>query len=391
MPRAHARLLVILIVAALAGCVGSDPAPASEGEPRQGAPGQHGQPAAPAPRPGGDGSHVHDYWNGAAQLTLYNGSVPVTVLHNHMFDEPPRSQHTHSCDESIESTSQGGSVKFALPPGDIVLPGTRHLQVSLAWDAPLVTALRLMYRPPTHDHHEEEHGHDHHGGFSDAGPMANGQGVVVPLTPAMADLGHETRSRWAFFVCADTDEPNLAEGSVRMTIVAHRADELPLDPPHPDHWGGAAAIRLGGGAWSGESWAVGNQGQDHWLRLAMDHGAIVPSSTDRILVTAWLNGTSAGQDVMPGALSLYYKDSTVPDWIYQRVEAAPGSPARFEVPIDDAAMTDSPYAKQSNWDFWLHIASQAQASAPAGLGTWSAPHRFEGSLEAGVVAHRAGG
>ncbi len=376
--------MACLILAGAAGCLGSEPGPATAEEASPRAPAPAAGPQAPR-----DGSHVHDYWNGATQLVLYDGAVPVTVAHNHMFDEPPRAQHTHSCDESIDSTSQGGSVKFALPPGDIVLPGTHHMDVTLAWDAPAVTAVRLMYRPPTHDHGHDEHAHGHHGGFSDAGPMPNGQPRSIPLTPEMADLGHETRSRWAFFICADTQEPNLAEGSVQMTIVAHRAEELPLDPPHPDHWAGAQALLLGQVAWQGESLAAGNQGQDHWIQVPVVHGHIVPSDTDHIMVLAWINGTSATDPALASALNLYYKDSTVPDWVYTRDEGVrEGALVRFAIPIEEADMTDSPYAQQSNWDFWLHLASDLQASLPAGMGTWSAPHQFEGSIEATVVAYR---
>ncbi len=381
------RLAAFLFVAlvALAGC--ADPA-----VPR--APvGSTTAPEAPV-APGDDamGGHVHDYWQGALEKTLMDTAVTVTVSHNHLFDEPPRPQHLHNCDEQLVSTAQGGTVTFTLPTGEIVPPGTDRLVFTFTWSEATIGALRFQYRPPSHGHlgGAEGDGHDH-SGLTDAGLITNGEPIELTLMEGMADLGHDARSHWAFYICADPASPGISQGAVNMQVEAFRVAELTPDPPHPDHWNGQASLHLASYLWSGQTWSAANQGDGNWHHLVFHDGATVPMGTNRIAVDAWLNQTGATADTLPVQLLLYYHDAAQVDWIYrtlQPLDAADGH-WQFEVSLENEEgwdALDSPYASATMWDVWLRVISDTNQPTPLGAGRQGVPLIVEGTLEATVVA-----
>lgn len=315
--------------------------------------------------------HAHDYWDGALSVTLLDENVQVMLAHNHLFDEPPREQHTHGCDETLTSTSQGGSRKFSLPEGIIVLPGTQELSFLVDWASPSVTGLRLLYRPAGQ--------HD----LADAGVVTSGQPFVISLTPEMADAGHATRTSWVFFLCADSDMPaNSAEGSVHVNLIAMRGEEIPLEPPHPDWWGDATQIELASARNATTAVTALNKGEGAWLHIGLEHGRIVPPGTSRILVHVTIQDESPTAGALPTEPMLYYRDSTVPEWVYKTVDFSDGE-ARIDV---DHNMADGVYAHESNWDFWLRLSSPEPTQTPAGM--MSAPRVFDGSVTLHVVAQR---
>lgn len=331
--------------------------------------------------------HVHDYWDNKDHKVLLDGPLPLTIAHVHLLDEPPREQHSHGCDESLTSESQGGTTKFGLPPGNIVPPGTRSLEVEAAWDVAAVTGVRLMYRPPMQE--QPHYGDDHHHlleDYQDAGRIENGGSVEIPIELNMTDLGHDFQSRWAFFLCADNEgDPAVAQGEVGVTIIAHRIEgELPLDAPHPYHWEKSNRLPLGEIIWNGESLSALKHAEKGWHRFTFHHGAIVPPFTRHVEVLAWLNGTSDTQSAAPIDLLLYYRDATEADWVYETVQASNGGDGslRFTIQVADNDMTDSYYSHVSHWDIWLRIVSKERVETPADLGTWGAPASYQGSLEA---------
>ncbi|MBI2078137.1 MAG: hypothetical protein HYT80_07185 [Euryarchaeota archaeon] len=327
-----------------------------------------------------DGTHIHDYWGDAREMTLLEARVPVMVFHNHLFDEPPREQHTHGCDETLASSSQGGSVKFSLQRDQIVYPGTSQLEFAFRWTSPSITGLKFLYRPPNQ--------HD----FVDGGLVANGKPVIVPLTPEMADAGHATKTLWGFFLCAKSGgSADLAQGDVDARVTARRADVIPRDPKHPDHWENQTTLPLGRRAWSGEAVSAVNKGDTAWIPVPIEHGVLVPMGTRTIWVNASFNSTGPLSGVDPGDILVYYRDSTVADWIFKAPRAASSTAhfISFEIRLTEN-MHDGIYGHETNWEFWLRLASQTRQTAPSGLGYWGAPHQFVGNLEATVVASQAG-
>lgn len=365
--------LMLVCLSLLAGCVSI----ANPGEPDAAAPSAAGvRPAAredadatPA-TPLGERPHTHDYWEGAMSVTLLDEDVPVMIAHNHLFDEPPREQHTHGCDETLASDSQGGSRKFSLPEGIIVLPGTEQLSFLIDWTAPTITGLRLLVRPANQ--------HD----LLDAGIVTNGEPLLLPLTPEMVDMGHATRTSWVFFLCADGSSPaSLAEGSVHANVMAMRAPELPLDPPHPDWWRDATEIELANLTATASGATVLNKG-DAWIHVPLEHGQIVPSGTKSLHAHVQVRDNTPSADALPVIPILYYRDSTVPEWVYKTAEVVDD---HLHIDVDHN-MVDGVYAHESNWDFWVRLSSPQPTETPAGV--MSEPRILDALLSIHIVAER---
>lgn len=343
--------------------------------------------ATDAPEPRGDASpvertrkadtpHVHDYWFGDTSIVLLDESVPVMVAHNHAFDEPPREQHTHGCDETLASDSQGGSRKFSLPPGKIVLPGTEALEFFFTWNAPSITGLKLLYRPAN--------GHD----FVDAGALTQSQILRVALSPEMADAGHTTQTKWAFFLCADSDKPlDVAEGAVRTNLLAIRAAELPLEPPHPDAWNEGLALVIAEARFSNTTVAALNKGESAWFHIPIEHGVTIPPGTGKLRILVNVTPDGGSKTIRPDNLLAYHRDPSVPEWVYRIANATTSTEAgiAIEIPVDHD-MADGVYAHETNWDLWLRVASGTRVQTTAGL--MSVPFTFSGTIEARVVAIR---
>lgn len=318
-----------------------------------------------------EGPHTHDYWEGAWSLTLLDENVQVMVAHNHLFDEPPREQHTHGCDETLASDSQGGSRKFSLPEGIIVLPGTEKLSFLIDWTTPSVTGLRLLYRPANQ--------HD----LISAGVVTSGTPLDVPITPAMADAGHATRTSWVFFLCADGSAPvNTAEGSVHVNLLAARAAEIPIDPAHPDHWGERTHIELANVSSKVSGAAALNKGDAAWIHVPLEHGQLVPPGTSRIHAHVDFQDRSPTADALPVQAILYYRDSTVPEWVYKTLNLD----ADDAYLVVDHNMADGVYAQESNWDFWIRLSSPEPTATSAG--GMSQPRPLEGTLMVHLAAER---
>ncbi len=377
-------ILLAAIALAASGCLGS-PGTSPAGEsPDASAADAVPDDAGTDPAEDGNGAaartdrpHVHDYWYGASRVTLLDENVPVMLYHNHLLDEPPREQHTHGCDETLASSSQGGSRKFSLPPGQIVLPGTEALELAVSWDAPAITGLRLRFRTAA--------AHD----YEDAGAVANGGVAVVSIDWREADPGHATRSRWGFFLCADGATPvDLAQGDVHVRIDARRAKSLPLEPAHPDRWRGAAAIEIARASWTGEAVSATSKGPEAWRQVPFLDGAIVPADAAAVRVRVHANSTGPLASLDPGDVLLYYRDASQPEWVYRTANATgsvAGGHLVFEIPVDHD-MTDGEYATESAWDLWLRVASRVREDTP--VGRHAAPHHFAGDLAAVAMAER---
>lgn len=359
-------------MSALAGCTAPDAT--GDGGTTPTLPGGQGQTVPDPPDndvPLSQRPHVHDYWEGATSLTLLDENVQVMLWHNHLFDEPPREQHTHGCDEKLASDSQGGSRKFSLPEGVIVLPGAEKLSFLIDWTTPSITGLRLLYRPAN------QHA------LVDAGLVTNGQPIDIPLTIAMTDAGHATQTSWVFFLCADGSSPaNSAEGSVHVNLLALRGAELPLEPAHPDHWGTTSAIELANLTNATTAVTAANKGDGAWVYVPVEHGVIVPPETSEIVAHVELHDSAATAGTLPVVPILYYRDSTVPEWQYKTANATEGE---FRIPVDHN-MVDGTYAKETNWDFWIRLSSPSPTATPAG--TMSQPRVFEGTVTAHIFAVR---
>lgn len=354
-------MVAILLVVALAGCTGSNgPTPDASTDPSEVDP-----PGAKKPSGNGSGSgtdrHRHDLWRDRDRLTLMQDPVLAYLAHNHLFDEPPREQHTHNCERDLAAPNQGGTVFFSFPPGHVVPPGTKAVDFSFSWDSPTITGVRFGYiAPPTPE-------------LTMVGAVDNGDTLRVEVNASMADPGHATKSRWLLYLCAGGDRPaDLARGYVDVKAVAHKAQTIPEEPPHPDRWDGREAIPVAQGQYHGRSAGVLNQGDGVWTRLQSLPGGVVPPDAGEVLVRAMMH-TSGQSPVPPSELTLYINHPGMSPYNWTQVEATRHNTSShtwtFRVPVT-VDTSDGMYANETFWRFSLRASSETQETL---YGRWSAP------------------
>lgn len=352
-------MAALLLAVALAGCLGGTDGNVSESAR---APSGDRPQQPPEPETGaGDRRHVHDHWGDREQLTLMQHPVLAYVAHNHLFDEPPQPQHTHNCERSLQSTDQGGTVFFSLPPGHIVPPGTEAVHFTFSWDTQTITGLKFGYISPASAE------------LQMVGEVGNGYTNVVNVTPEMTDPGHATESRWLLYLCAGGDGPaNVAQGEVDVKAVAHRAQEIPKEPAHPDHWDGHEAIPLATGTYQGRSAGALHRGDGVWVPLSTLSDSIVPPDAAEVLVWGRLH-TSGQSPVPPSDLTLYVNHPGMGPYNWSRMEADDVSHENhtwtWRIPVSEDN-DDGMYTNETFWAFWIRA---ERDTIDYLYGTWSHP------------------
>ena len=205
---------VLLIL--LAGCVAEEPAP--EGDPA--APPADGTAVAPAVDTGaqpmqtdvGHMPHMHDYWQGKERVVLFDDTI-----------EP----QTEDPFLTLGGSPSGrvGAVAWTLPDGETIMEGTGQVEITATHDDPFVTGIAMSYRIGPN------------GEWSEAIPLPAGETVSLDVTPPMADLPHQSTSRWQFmFYPADAPGALMGPFTLRVEIV--RLADIMLFPGHPELFGG---------------------------------------------------------------------------------------------------------------------------------------------------------
>lgn len=210
--------------------------------------------------------HFHDRWQGQARLELFNGTVsgPPGVLEGGTDPLPCEesgsgvSTEAADADENLGSTNQqeagtgGCGIVFYLGDADgdgneeIVPPGTKELEVQIAWRSDQNYAPRagFGYKPANRT-----------SGFLGPVTFTPGQVQTVPVDANMTDHGHELYSLWRFGldfeftlngIVALPKQPDLVHelvGDFTVRIVAVKGT-LPPEPPHPRFWAHGPRLEL---------------------------------------------------------------------------------------------------------------------------------------------------
>lgn len=125
----------------------------------------------------------------------------------------------------------------------LVLPGTSHLSVRIDWTPGTsgVEETGFYYAPANS------------GAAIFMSPKGPGATTVVPVTPDMADTGHQAWTRWKFGIFLPQEgTQNSPDGEVvrdcnqpefGVQIVAHRG-VVPFEPAHEDWWRGNETITV---------------------------------------------------------------------------------------------------------------------------------------------------
>lgn len=284
------------------------------------------------------GAHIHDYWHGQQRLTIIGEGADADVsglgpgLAIGVQDEPVR--------------------LFQPSSGHVVPQGTASVEVTFSWtDAPdgLDRYGEVSAWVKTAGTNRTER----------LGAITNGQTLTLETGLPAADLPHQLLSAWAFELRMSADPVTdllRYKGEPSVEVVAVRGLDLPVFPPHPDHWHGAAEIPLvdAGGQLSywEDTGDGGPNGMSGPIVFTPASGAIVPGNSSHVLVEVSWSGAVPLQLWYHSATS---RTLTLVESSVLTGSAAAGTTATYELPIDDGP--DGPYATQSQWEFCVKPAA----------------------------------
>ena len=330
---ARSMPLIMLSFPLLAGCIGEDAPTAAVAE---------NQPTTVVTRPddvaalknSSSGWHVHDYWGGQTRLTVINEEISVV-------------ERCNGCEDGMR-------FRFRGEPGMIVPGGTAELEVEASWKERGQSA----YEPPelwvkTAADREPWR----------VAPLENGRPLRINTTNDWNDPPHQILSRWEFWVVFPSENGTYNfDGTIRLFAEAIRGGDIPPFPPHQDLWNGLSELVV----LDTQASALQIENRlDNWrmcgpcIDAHVPHdGVLVPWDSREVVIT--LRSYSAlpllglkvhGADTWE--MTEAYGELSLPDAMVFRVPVTPQS-------------GDSPYARQSLWEFLVHVAAPAPAVAFAG-------------------------
>lgn len=369
--------MLLLVSVALAGCLGAQtPASGSDAD-NATAPGGNATPAGEAGFDVADRPHVHDFWGNGSRKPLMTRTVTVEATQDQVRVGDTVQAGVRGCDDggtlfgNLLETCIGRAV-FGVPAADgdraIVPPGTAAVEASLSWEDPTITGIHLQYQPAfrpgwrTFDVFDQS-------GQTKAVRASQYDPSWDHLPLDWTDDGHSRQSQWLFAVTAyGADAPaGLARGDVTVDVSVERTDgELPVEPPHPDWYGGNSSYRIanltteaGGGPQIAYSSSFG-------YRFHLYPESAVPPGSKQILIAVDHPNqapTSAADPTRPEYTLLYSTNATYIPFEQGdagTAEVASDSPERtvFKIPIEPT-MTDSIYTchrGETRWRFmlWIH-------------------------------------
>lgn len=336
-------LLPLLAATTLAGCSGggggggTDPAPSVVTDPRD-----TGYLLNMTP-----GSHVHDYWQGRTEVLVVENTTGT---------------------RNVSYGGDHGTVASWIPPdGSIVPQGTGQLEAVIDWtEATSPGSFPIAYT------HAELHART--AADDDARPVGRierGQPLRFNATKDQADPPHYVLSLWEFKLVLwnEGGSSTSFSGTFSLRVTAFRTLPLEPFPPHPDLWGGKTELPLAAfdqvvQVHMGlvETYACLEGCAD--VTFAPDPGVLVPYDGKEVVVTVRTDTASTpvafGLDVHGADTRTLAPVAPESDTVGQQV---------FRVPLDGRG--DSPYAKQSLWEFRVHPGTPREA------GPWSGTFHVE--------------
>lgn len=318
-------LLALLLSGVLAGClVGDEPEAPAETAPTSVL---VTRPDDNAALGSGDmGWHLHDYWDGQDRRTAAEAQVSTGGW------------NCNGC-ERIDLRFRGG-------PNQLVPLGTTALEVEVTW----TVEGEQVYGPPElwvkrADEREP----------SFVALVQSGVPVTFNVTNEQADPPHQVLSRWEYFLMLPAvDDQARTAGEFRLYAEAIRGLDIPLFPPHPDHWKGQAELPLFeegvGPMLQRENVAEGSrscEGSCLGTHVPVD-GVIVPWDATEVVVTLTY------EPGLPVSLGVRSHGGDTWEMMPAQEEIAGPLTRTFRIPVTEAT-GDSPYARQSLWEVevWL--------------------------------------
>jgi hypothetical protein len=334
-------LVVLVLMLLVAGC-------ASKGAPKGGANATGNVTAASLPR-NDDGSsktatvdtgampHMHDYWKSRERVTLFEGDVDP--------GQPDPSQVLVSL--AVQKQAKAGDLEWHLPDGQIVYEGTGEMDVTATWTDPKTTSLQLAFKAASDTQ------------YRTPVELVSGKSTPIVVTPDMTDMPHTKASRWTFdFAPAASPGAMLAPFHLKIDIVKLR--DINVFPAHPDLFAGAheKVINDKSYQFTEESYVTRVpqllQNGDFQEKIVTPQ-QIVPMETQWLRAEVDIDSASSTPGSVVDVNFFYHGANTTylghPAWLPTAGSfASKHMQWDFPVTMDE---TDSPYAKDSQWRFFV--------------------------------------
>lgn len=376
--RGRLLLVLLLLSAPLAGCLGG------ESEPRPTA----SDPAGSAGNATDAGvaanatylrnldysrEHIHDYWQGADARLLMDETLTTNTMQGVFYTA------FRPLIDGRTSTS-AGMVPFTLPNGTFVPEGTGELLVEVDATAALRGGEVVLS-------HQAANAYEYTA-LEAQGAQA---GWTIELTAEMADVPHAKSTRWSFLLEAD-GAGGLLDGEVAVKVTAKRLFEIDAWPEHPDFWDAGAVTKLDLGNTTG---AYDYAGQHVFYDptespfVIVEPAGLVPPETSALLVTLTFERDEADpKNRLNGPVLLVVKDgASSRGFAVMHGNKIVDEPGRlvYAVPVHSDSW-DSPYAGSSGWAFEVHAPfgyhDDEQVIDVGGLDIG------KGTFDVGIVAYR---
>ena len=318
-------VLLVLPTALLAGCAGEGPDDAGDDVPQNVVTDpldySYLQDATP-------GSHVHDYWQGRDR-------VPILDEEGGRF-----SSSCTGCTDGMTFSRRMPEDGVIVPQGAKWVNGT--FTITPEGDN---TWVRLELWVRTAEDAEAERW----------GDIRNGEPFSFESTAERNDPPHYVLSLWEFSIRAfgEGDDVRVA-GTAQWKVEAVRGLPLVAYPPHPDRWGGASELDLleeGSSAtlaYQVEDPVDGGSSYSCYNGCPTTHrlgdGVVVPFETGTLEVRI------AYGPGIPSGLGLDYHGANTRAFAAAQGTQETAGVTLYTIPLD-VGMADSPYAKQSLWEF----------------------------------------
>lgn len=353
-PRSALALVLILVTA---GCLGAKaPEPAAT---------NGAAPAAATGPQNDDGSrptqvvdtgampHMHDYWKSRERVTLYEGDVdPGQIDLGDQF-----------VTTGAHKEAKTGSITWHLPDGSIVYEGAGQMDLTATWNDPKITSLSMAFKAASDKQ------------MRSALPLESAKAVTLPLTPDMTDMPHTKASRWEFhFAPAQSPGALMAPFHLKVDIV--KLGDINTFPAHPRLFGGKHEKVINDASYEfSESSYVMRAPQ---LFQTGEFGEKLVTPTDIVpMESAWIRAeldiskaTSTPGQVVD--VNFFYRGANTsylghPYWLPSAGNFA-SKHMQWDFPVM-MEQTDSPYAKESQWRFFVEPATSITGQDPKGGGT----------------------
>lgn len=337
----RAWVAAALLASLMAGCTGpGEPAAVADDgvgvvtDPRDTSYLQNGSMAA--------GSHIHDYWGGRDRVQVLDraGSMHSSCTGG-------------GCADGMFAGYGRPAEGIIVPQGTKWVNGTFNFTPDGAQD---FTKLELWVKTAMDAEAKP------------FGTLVPGEPFSFPSSQDQNDPPHYVLSLWEFQVMAyGSADSVMVKGDYDWSVEAVRGLPLVPYPPHPDRWEGRTEMLLleeDAGALlyqeTDNSWSCYHAGTSRCPGIhSLPDGVVVPFDATR--VEARITG------VFP-TMSLQFHGADT--WNYTAVEGTMGTTEIvFDVPLGPG-IPDSPYAKQSLWQFWVGL-DQPQPTEETWAGTYT--------------------